>query len=46
MVRSFSIHDEEHWSIEQEITVYVKPNGPHWTGVPLPEFPAMLLARC
>ena len=32
VVRSFSIHDAEHWSIEQELSVYVKPNGPNWTG--------------
>lgn len=33
VVRSFSIHDAEHWSIEQEISVYVKPNGSHWTAI-------------
>lgn len=32
MVRQFSIHDEEHFSIEQDISVYVTKCGNRWIG--------------
>ncbi|KAF2178182.1 hypothetical protein K469DRAFT_803890, partial [Zopfia rhizophila CBS 207.26] len=33
IVRNFSIHDCRHFSLEQEISVYIAPHGKGWVGI-------------